>query len=126
MFHIGHLSAIQEAAALGDRVIIGITGQQDATEYKREPIIPQEERIQIVASLSLVDAVVCPCPLIVTKEFMDEHGIDLVVHCFANDDDLEKQREFFEIPMRMNKFRRIPYYKGTSTTDIIRKIQSMK
>lgn len=126
MFHIGHLNAIQEATKLGDRVIIGITGQKDATGYKREPIIPQDERIQIVASISYVDAVICPCPLIVTEEFMKEHGIDLVVHGFANDNDLEKQREFFEIPMTRNQFQQIPYYNGTSTTDIIQKIQSME
>lgn len=125
MFHIGHLNAIQEAAKLGDRIIIGITGHEDATGYKREPIVPQDERIQIVASISLVDAVICPCPLIVTEEFMEEHGIDLVVHGFANEDDWKKQMKFFEIPMRRNQFRQIPYYKGTSTTDMIQKIQSM-
>ena len=75
--------------------------------------------------LRLVDQVVCPCPLVLTEDFMAEHGIDLVVHGFASDEDAKRQHEFFEIPMRMGRFQRISYYTELSTTDIIRKIQSL-
>lgn len=125
LFHIGHLEAIRHCAKLGDNVIIGITGDKDAAGYKRPPIINQDERIAIVSSLREVDYVVCPCPLIVTESFMDELGIDLVVHGFANEADAKRQEEFFEIPMSMNKFQRIPYYTGQSTTDILAKIRSI-
>jgi glycerol-3-phosphate cytidylyltransferase-like family protein len=62
-----------------------------------------------VQALSIVDGIVCPCPLVVTEQFMDEYGIDLVVHGFANDADAERQREFFDIPMKLGKFQRISY-----------------
>ncbi len=125
LFHIGHLRAIQECIKLGDKVIIGVTGHEDATGYKREPIIAEAERVAIISALKGVDYIVCPCPLIVTEEFMEKHDIDLVVHGFANDADAERQKVFFDHPMRCGKFKRIPYYKDLSTTDILCKIRSI-
>ena len=119
LFHIGHLKAIEECAKLGNRVIIGVTGDVDATGYKRQPIMDQDERTAIVAALKFVDKVICPCPLVVTEEFMNEHNIDLVVHGFANEADALKQTEFFGIAMKLGKFQQIPYTSGISTTDRI-------
>eukprot|EP00934_Nitzschia_sp_Nitz4_P007742 Nitzschia sp. Nitz4//scaffold226_size53432//28383//30972//NITZ4_006701-RA/size53432-augustus-gene-0.62-mRNA-1//-1//CDS//3329542751//7732//frame0 len=124
LFHIGHLVAIQQCISLGDRVIIGVTGDVDAAGYKRPPIVPEAERVAIVQALEGVDNVICPCPLIVTEEFMEEHGIDLVVHGFANDADAKRQEEFFEIPAKTGRFQRISYYQGLSTTDRIANIQA--
>mmetsp|Transcript_12832 Transcript_12832/g.16249 ORF Transcript_12832/g.16249 Transcript_12832/m.16249 type:complete len:225 (+) Transcript_12832:60-734(+) len=126
LFHYGHLNAIRHCIPLGNRIIIGITGDADAASYKRPPIICQKERLAIVSALAEVDAVVCPCPLVVTEEFMIKCNIDLVVHGFVDDDDAKRQQEFFDVPMKLNKFQRIPYYSGQSTTDILKKIQSMK
>ena len=124
LFHVGHLAAIRQCAIRGDRVIIGLTGDADATGYKRKPIISQDERATIVSALDEVDEVVCPCPLVVTEEFMKIHGIDMVVHGFVNDNDALRQASFFEYPMSVGKFERIPYYKGQSTTNIMRTIQA--
>jgi hypothetical protein len=52
--------------------------------------------------------VICPCPLIVTEAFMDDLGIDLVVHGFANDADAARQREFFEIPINLGNSNKSP------------------
>lgn len=60
----------------------------------------------------------------VTKEFMQERGIDLVVHGFADPEDLNKQREFFQIAMDEGKFEEISYYSHLSTTDIIQRIRA--
>jgi cytidyltransferase-like protein len=125
LFHIGHLEAIRQCSKMGRRVIIGVTGDLDATGYKRQPIVPETERCAIIHSLKEVDEVVCPCPLVVTEEFMSKHDIDLVVHGFANDADANRQKEFFEVPMKAGKFSRIPYYHGMSTTDRIKDIQSL-
>ena len=122
LFHIGHLEAIRQCAQLGDRVIIGVTGDKDATGYKRAPIICERERATIVESLGVVDEVVCPCPLVVTDEFMSEKGIDLVVHGFPSEEDAKRQEEFFSVPMKRGKFQTISYYNGLSTTDIMQKI----
>jgi len=125
LFHIGHVKAIHQCAKLGSRVIIGITGDSDAAGYKRPPIISQENRIAVVKAMKYVDQIVCPCPLIVTEEFMEKHSIDLVVHGFLNDEDAEQQFEFFEIPIKLGKFQRINYYDSLSTTDIINTITNL-
>ncbi|KAL7503026.1 hypothetical protein ACHAXN_001077 [Cyclotella atomus] len=54
-FYYGHLKAIEECAKLGSRVIIGVTGDDDATDYKRKPVMDQEEHTSIVAALKVVD-----------------------------------------------------------------------
>jgi cytidyltransferase-like protein len=125
LFHMGHLEAIRQCAQLGDRVIIGVTGDQDAAGYKRPPIVPQDERVAIISSLRDVDKVICPCPLIVTSEFMYSESIDLVVHGFANQADAERQRDFFEIPIAQGKFQRIEYYDGLSTSERLEMIQNL-
>jgi glycerol-3-phosphate cytidylyltransferase-like family protein len=104
-------------------VVIGVTGDQDAAGYKRPPVICQEHRVAVVSALREVDVVLCPCPLVVTEEFMARLGIDLVVHGFASDVDAQRQREFFALPMDTGRFQRIGYYEGLSTTDIINKIR---
>ena len=123
MFHIGHLEAIEQCAALGDRVILGVVSDADAMGYKRPPIITQSQRVAIVSALRYVDQVICPNPFVITELFMLEHDIDLVVHGFADATDEERQREFFEVPIQLGKFKTIRYHPGLSTTDIIAKIQ---
>ena len=124
LFHYGHLHAIEECAALGDRVIIGVTGDKDATGYKRRPIISETDRTAIVKSLKVVDDVVCPCPLVVTEDFMRKWDIDLVVHGFADPKDKDRQREFFQVAMDAGNFQEIDYYSKLSTTDIINRIRA--
>jgi cytidyltransferase-like protein len=122
LFHIGHVHAIEQCAQLGDIVIIGVVSDTDATSYKRAPIISESDRIAVVMAMKYVDQVICPCPLIVDAEFMQQYSIDLVVHGFANVADAEKQREFFRVPQQLNQFQQIQYYDKLSTTDIIQKI----
>jgi cytidyltransferase-like protein len=91
LFHIGHLRAIEQCASLGDVVVIGVTGDADAALYKRPPILSQQQRVTVIAALRCVHRVICPCPLIVTESFIDEHGIDLVVHGFCDEADADRQ-----------------------------------
>ena len=126
LFHLGHLKAIQQCSALGTVVIIGVTGDADAAGYKRPPIVPQDERSAIVAALDLVHAVICPCPLVVTSDFMNQQGIDLVVHGFASDQDAAQQATFFAQPIRRNQFQRIDYYPHVSTTDRLARIYQLE
>jgi cytidyltransferase-like protein len=121
LFHVGHLHAIQQARALGDRLILGVTGDSDASRYKRPPVIAESDRATIVSEFA--DQVICPCPLIVDEDFMKKYGIDLVVHGFANEQDVQAQLEFFAVPMKLGKFQRIQYYQDVSTTDIVQKIK---
>jgi len=124
LFHRGHLEAIKKCSQYGDEILIGIISDKDAISYKRKPIIKEEDRIEIIKNIKMVSEVICPCPLIMTEDFMNDNSIDLVIHGFNGEDDYNKQKSFFEIPIKLNKFRRIDYYKETSTTEIIQNIKN--
>ena len=124
MFHRGHLEALRKAKSLRKDVhlIVGIVCDKDAKEYKREPLFNQEDRYQIISALKCVDQVVFPAPLIVTQPFLSKYKIDIVTHAFANQDDYDKQKEFYEECSDI--FEMIPYYSHSSTTNYIYKIQN--
>lgn len=59
LFHVGHLRALKCAKALCDRLIVGVITDELAMEYKgKKPIIPFQQRIEIIRSLRCVDATV--------------------------------------------------------------------
>ena len=57
LLHKGHILYLQEAKALGDVLFVAVNSDLSARKLKGEarPILPQEERAFIVASLSAVD-----------------------------------------------------------------------
>ena len=123
LFHRGHIESIKKCLNYGNEIIIGVISDKDAESYKRLPIINEIDRIEIIKNLKLVTDIIFPCPLIITKKFIIENKIDIVVHGFYNEADFEKQTEFFKIPIKMGIFRKIEYYSKISTTDIIKKIK---
>ena len=59
LFHIGHLNLLQQAKSNCDRLIVGVSTDELVETYKNKtPIIPFEERIEIVSALKCVDEVV--------------------------------------------------------------------
>lgn len=128
LFHRGHLEAIKKVrndAGIDGTVIIGVVSDMDANSYKRWPIIKEDDRVEIISNIKDVDEVIFPCPMSVTKEFIEKHQIDLVVHGFADDNDFNKQKEFFKEIIDLGKFKVQEYYKGSSTTEIIKKIKKL-
>lgn len=59
LLHVGHLRSLQAARALGDVLIVAIN--DDVTTLRRKgagrPVVPQDERAELVAALSCVDYV---------------------------------------------------------------------
>lgn len=59
MFHIGHLNIIKASKEKCDYLIVGVsTDELVKKEKNKTPVIPFEERIEIVSSLKYVDQVV--------------------------------------------------------------------
>ena len=57
ILHVGHLRYLQGARALGDVLVVAINSDGSMRQIKDSgrPILPQEERIQLVAALRCVD-----------------------------------------------------------------------
>ena len=125
LFHRGHLESLKQAKDLYDNtyLIVGVISDKTSKDYKRLPVINESDRIEIIKSLKIVDEVIVNPPLNVTKVFVEENKIDMVVHGFADDNDWEKQKDFFKFLIDVNKFERINYYQRTSTTEIIKNIK---
>ena len=125
LFHRGHLESLKQAKNIDKDIylIVGIIDDETASGYKRKPIINQFDRAEIIKNIKIVDEIIESAPLVLTREFIEENNIDLVVHGFANDNDWEKQQDFFKYLIENNKFKKINYYDKISTTDIINNIK---
>jgi D-glycero-beta-D-manno-heptose 1-phosphate adenylyltransferase len=60
LLHVGHVRYLQGAKALGGRLVVAINSDESLRKLKGEgrPIMPEDERAEIVAALADVDAVV--------------------------------------------------------------------
>jgi len=59
LFHIGHLNILQRAKSSCDHLIVGVTTDELCeNQKKKRPIIPFQERIEIVSHIDCVDEVV--------------------------------------------------------------------
>ena len=61
--HVGHKNHMRRAAALGNRLFVGVMSDEDVLKYKRAPIMSLEERCRAVESCRWVHAVIpgAPC-----------------------------------------------------------------
>ena len=124
LLHIGHLKCLQQAKALGDYLIVGVLTDEATVAYKRCPIIPFRERIEMVANLKCVDEVIQQNSLDPTENIMRIKP-DIVTHS-------HKEKEKFpgaNVEALMNELKgkaiHTHYYQGTSTTKIIKKIREL-
>jgi choline-phosphate cytidylyltransferase/glycerol-3-phosphate cytidylyltransferase len=58
MFHSNHLRMIEYARGLGEILIVGVSTDELVCSYKKPPIIPFEERIEIVKAIKHPDIVI--------------------------------------------------------------------
>ena len=130
LFHRGHLESFYKTKNIYGEdnkdnvdVIVGIVSDSDAENYKRLPIIKEKDRVKIIESIGCVNEIIFPAPLIIDNKFIEDNKLDMIVHGFANNEDFEKQKEFFKIPLQLNKFKTIEYYSEISTSDIINNIK---
>jgi len=60
LFHVGHLRYLEGAKALGDVLVVAVNNDASTRRNKGpgRPVVPEEERAEIVAALACVDHVV--------------------------------------------------------------------
>lgn len=117
LLHIGHLNMLERAAARGDRLVVGVSSDELNLHKKgRLPVVPQEQRLRLVAALKCVDDVFVEEFLELKAEYIRSHSAsELVIgdDWFGKFDDLRQVCE-------VTYLKRTP---GISTTQIIELIQ---
>ena len=121
LFHYGHVAFLKKARAIGTHVIVGIIPDDVATKYKRRPILQQDEREKVMMGCKYVDEIISNAPLAPTKDFIQQHTIDFIIH--GDDFTEEHLYTYFADAMAMNIMRLTPYTQGISTSDIIERIK---
>ncbi|GAC1453501.1 MAG: hypothetical protein PVSMB4_14220 [Ktedonobacterales bacterium] len=59
LLHLGHVRYLQEARALGAALLVGLNSDASTQRLKgpRRPLVPEQERAEVLAGLACVDAV---------------------------------------------------------------------
>ena len=80
VFHVGHVRVLERAAALGDRLVVGVSADAlNIAKKGRPPVYSEDERMEIVKALRVVDAVFLEESLEQKKDYILEHGADVLV-----------------------------------------------
>ena len=115
LWHIGHKRALHQAKALGDYLIVGVLTDEAVAAYKRWPIIPFEERIELVGDCKAVDEAVRQDDVDPTKN-LKKYKPDIVTH----GDDWGEDFPGAEYMRSIGKLAiRTKYHTGRSTTEVI-------
>lgn len=118
VFHVGHLRVIERAAALGDRLVVGVSADELNVRKKgRAPVFSQAERLAIVAALRDVDEVFLEESLEAKREYIERFDADVLVM----GDDWKGRFDEFEDAVEVVYLPRTP---AISTTALIEKISS--
>jgi len=121
LLHVGHLNILEKSKALGSDLIVGVSTDELIEEYKGiPPIIPFEERLQLVESVGFVDRAVKQTVLTEIAQ-LEELEIDIVT---IGDDWKDKHLDGLEW-MNRQPGKEVVYFEytpGVSTTSIKRRI----
>lgn len=123
LVHRGHAEYLEDAAALGDRLVVGINADASVRRLKGEgrPLVPDYERAELVAALACVD--LC----IIFSEDTPErliHEVEPDVLVKGGDWAVDRivGREFVE--SRGGRVLTVPVREGHSTTGLVARIRS--
>lgn len=118
LFHIGHLNILKRAKEQCEQLIVGVSTDELVEKYKRKtPIIPYEERIQIVKACRYVDQVVTQD----SRDKLDAFRKYRFNAMFVGDD-WKGHELFIEVEKHLKKYDSevvyLEYTQGTSSTII--------
>jgi len=123
LLHRGHVEYLEEAAALGDRLLVGLNADASVQRLKgpERPLVPEDERAELVAALTCVDCVVLfseDTP----ERLIREVAPDVLVK--GGDWALDRivGREFVE--SRGGRVLNVPIREGFGTTRIVERIRA--
>lgn len=122
LFHYGHVNFLKQASRHGDFLLVGIHADETVESYKRKPILTMKERVASVEGCRYVDEVIPNAPLEITREWIDKHKIDLIIH--GDDVAPEVRDAWYRVPIEMGIYQSVGYTAGISTTELISRIKA--
>ena len=116
ILHVGHIRYLYEAKGYGDRLVVGVNSDHSVSRIKPgRPIIPQDQRLEVLAALEMVDYITL---------FEDDIPLELI--SAVEPDVLVKGADWALQDIVGREFAievyRISYLEGISTSNIIEKI----
>jgi rfaE bifunctional protein nucleotidyltransferase chain/domain len=122
LLHPGHLASLEQARGLGDALIVGLNSDASVRALKGpgRPVLPEQERAEILASLECVDAVVifhAPTPQEVIARLLP----DILVKGADWPSDQIVGRE--EVEAAGGRVEAVPVVSGYSTSAILQRIR---
>lgn len=122
LLHSGHIQYLSEAKLLGDILIVGINSDQSVEQLKGtgRPLLPQEDRANILAALSCIDHVV------IFNDLLPNQFISLIrpdIHCKAGDYSAEGLPEAEVVIANGGRVHILPLLEGYSSSRLITRIQ---
>lgn len=119
ILHIGHVRYLKDAKKFGDVLVIGLNSDSSVKTLKPgRPVMPESQRAEVLASLEIVDYVTI---------FSEDTPYELIK--FLKPDVLVKggdwKKEDIVGSDIVPEVYSLPYVKGVSTTEIIKKITAL-
>jgi len=119
ILHEGHLLQLENAKAMGDKLIVGILTDEAVMEKKVKPIISFAQRLRLVQAVGVVDMVVPQhdySPVVNVKSL----GVDILMESASHiGNDYLEELEGLDVRVIMT-----PYYLGQSSSSIKEKIKN--
>lgn len=111
LFHIGHLRLIERLAAMGDRLVVGVSTDEFNAGKGKRSVVSYDDRAAIVQSIKGVDLVLPERSWEQKRADILEHGVDVFV---MGDDWAGKFDDLSDVC----EVRYLPRTSGVSSTEI--------
>lgn len=119
LFHYGHLKILERAAALGDRLVVGVSSDAFNFEKKKKyPVFSEDHRMEIVAAIRHVDGVFLEESFEKKRDYLVEHQADI----FVMGDDWRGKFDSFSDTCEVIYLERTPELSTTEYKAIIRNL----
>lgn len=121
ILHVGHARYLAQARALGDLLVVGLNSDASVRGLKGEtrPLVPQEERAEMLAHLACVDYVA------IFEESRPDALLETVrphIHAKGGDYRVEDLPEAAVVRRHGGDIVILPLVEGRSTTNIIARV----
>lgn len=125
LLHVGHIRSLQAASRLGDVLVVGVNSDDSVRRLKSNgrPIVPEDERAEVIAALACVDHVVIFGDLTPTDILAQ---VQPDVHCKGSEYAPPHGRPMPEravVEAYGGRVEFIPLLPGKSSTDLLERVR---